>query len=304
MSEAVDLPVDIEEYLNARKAEIDRSLDRFLPAADSYPAPVHTAMRYSIFAGGKRIRPILALAAVEALDGDLAPAIHLACALEMIHTYSLIHDDLPAMDNDDFRRGKPTCHREFGEGIAILAGNGLLTHAFQLLAELPCRPDQDSLKVEIIHTISRAIGTQQGVIAGQVVDLLKEGEEFGREELEFIHRSKTGSLIQASVDSAALLSGADQDQRRAFQSFGEGIGLAFQIVDDILDVVESSDQLGKTSGKDVQGRKATYPALFGIEKSREIVNEVLKEALCRIDFLGPRGKILRHLAHFISVRRF
>lgn len=293
---------DLEAYLRERKQTVDSYLDRFLPPGDTYPEIIHEAMRYSIFAGGKRIRPILALATGEALGGDFHKVAHLACALEAIHTYSLIHDDLPSMDNDDYRRGVLTAHKKFGEGIAILAGDALLTFAFQLLTEIP--GNSAETKLAVFHRICRCIGTHQGMIAGQVVDLMTEGQPFSRRELDFIHSAKTGALIHASVYCAALLSAASGEVSRQVGSFGSTVGLIFQIVDDILDIEGSPEQLGKSSGKDLQKQKATYPALYGLEKSREIVQELLQEALQKIAFLGPKGEVLKELAKFIAIRQF
>jgi geranylgeranyl diphosphate synthase, type II len=289
----------------ARQKElVDTNLNKALPPADLYPETVHEAMRYSVFAGGKRLRPILALATAETLGGNLQPIIPLACALEMIHTYSLIHDDLPAMDNDDYRRGQLTCHKKYGEGIAILAGDALLTLAFQLLAEIPAPPEQAETTVRVIHELARAIGTSCGMVGGQVVDLATQGKPFSREQLDFIHSSKTGALIRASIQSAALLCEADEEVLQALARFGAKIGLAFQVVDDILDVEASPEQLGKTPGKDDLDGKATYPAMYGIETSRKMASQLVDEAIREIAFLRARGEILRELARFISIRRF
>lgn len=290
----------IEDYLKAQKERVDGYLDQHLPAETTYPEILHQAMRYSVFAGGKRIRPVLVLATSEALTGQFENTVHLACALEMIHTYSLIHDDLPAMDDDDFRRGQPTCHKRFGEGIAILAGNGLLTHAFRLLAEMPARCE---VKLRITSQICRAIGTEHGVIAGQVVDLATQGRPFSDEQLRYIHSSKTAALIETAIHSAAILAEEKEEVIRRLRAFGSSIGLVFQIVDDILDVEGSTEQLGKTSGKDKREAKATYPALHGIQKSHEIAEALTREATAELEFLGPRGETLRGLAGFISQRR-
>lgn len=303
----------LDRYLEPRRALIDSWLDRWLPPADHPPAVIHQAMRYSVFAGGKRIRPLLAIAATEAVLGrsvlEVPPppcretALRFACALEMIHTYSLIHDDLPAMDNDDYRRGRLTCHKVYGEGIAILAGNGLMTHAFQLLAsgedEVPA-----SIRLEVIERLCRAIGTDGGVIAGQVADLCTQGKPFTAPELEYIHASKTGALIEASLTCAAVLAGASPDQLADLSHFGRKTGLAFQIVDDVLDVVGTSAELGKTSGKDSSGGKATYPALYGVERSREAAAALVAEAVERLHKWGQSARALTELARFISVRRF
>ena len=288
-------------YLEEQKQIVNQYLDELLPHESTYPEVLHEAMRYSLFAGGKRIRPILSLATAEALEGDFGRVIHLACALEMIHTYSLIHDDLPAMDDDDFRRGQLTCHKKFGEGIAILAGNGLMTHAFRVLSEMPV--DQKT-RIQVLNLICRAIGTEEGVIAGQVVDLTTQGRSFSKQQLEYIHASKTAALIETSVHCAGLLAGSSESGIERLRSYGAAVGLAFQVVDDILDVEGSTSELGKTSGKDAAEQKATYPALYGIEKSRTIVNELVQRAIAALGFLGSRGETLAELARFVSVRRF
>ncbi len=294
----------IEEYLRQRKHEVDRFLDQFLPSAQSYPKKLHQAMRYSVFAGGKRIRPILAMATGEVLKGDFHQLIHLACALEMIHTYSLIHDDLPAMDDDDYRRGVLSVHKKFGEAVAILVGDGLLTLAFHLLGKIPGGPASAEAKMVVIHELSRAIGTSRGMIAGQFVDLSTQGKAFTPEQLEYIHSCKTGALIRVSVYCACILSKAPDEVSRRLSAFGSSVGLAFQIIDDILDVEGSSQELGKASGKDDVLRKATYPTLYGLEESKEIAAELVDRAIREISFLGSRGKVLIELARFISVRRF
>ena len=297
-------PRAIKDYLTVQKRLVDQQLDRLLPTAETYPPVIHTAMRYSLFAGGKRIRPALALATGEALRGDPTGLLELACALEMIHTYSLIHDDLPAMDNDDFRRGSSTLHKKYGEGIAILAGNGLLTRAFEVLAQLSESTVPATVRAEIISRICRAVGTRGGMLAGQAVDLLTQGKPFTREELEYIHSAKTGALLQASVSSAALLSGVEEAQLNKLSLFGAKIGLAFQVVDDMLDVEGSTREMGKRSGQDVLEEKATYPALMGVGESRQTAQRLVQEAIAQLEFLGDRGERLRQLARFISIRRF
>ncbi len=292
----------IDHYLKRQKKFVDNHLDDFLPSAHAAPEILHETMRYSVFAGGKRIRPILVLATGEALKGELDSLTRLACAIELIHTYSLIHDDLPAMDNDDYRRGQLTAHKKFGEGIAILAGNALLTLAVQALAEIPPVPDKTRLAV--IHQLCQAVGSRDGMLAGQAMDLETQGKNFSEEHLEQIHSAKTGALIQASVHCAALLAGASQEVCHNLSAFGSGLGLAYQIVDDILDVEGSSNELGKASGKDDINEKATYPALYGLETSKKIATDLVGNAIQQIQFLGPAGKILRELARFISVRRF
>jgi len=295
---------EILSYLADRKSAVDRALDRLLPPEDTYPRELNQAMRYSVFAGGKRLRPILALAAGEALGGDPDRIMVLACALEMIHTYSLIHDDLPAMDNDNLRRGRPSCHREFGEAVAILAGNGLMNLAYQILAEEGAKSHDPRRMLEAISQLSRAVDTRQGVIAGQVVDLVTEGKSFTEKELRFIHSCKTGALIRASVVCAAIISAADPSAVKRLDRFGMKAGLAFQIVDDILDITGDSRELGKTAGKDREEQKATYPALFGLEESRRRVEVLVREAEKELEFLGEHGLRLKELARFISVRRY
>jgi len=239
-----------QEFMGQRKLTLDKHLNHCLPPLNTPPEVIHQAMRYSVFPGGKRIRPILALTTGEAVGGDFKKLISLAAALELIHTYSLIHDDLPALDDDDYRRGQPSTHKEFGEAIALLAGNGLLIRAFQLLAELPAQSAEMETKVAILNQICQAIGTTQGMLAGQVMDLVKHGEPFTAQELEQIHSAKTGALIQASVCCAALLSGASEEAYKKLCAFGQRIGLAFQIVDDVLD-----------SSQDSRKPPATYPAM-------------------------------------------
>ncbi|MFQ5739952.1 MAG: polyprenyl synthetase family protein [Acidobacteriota bacterium] len=293
----------VQQYLVRQKEIVDTHLGKFLPPAHAHPQVIHEAMRYSMFAGGKRIRPILTLATGEALHGPFNALIYLACALEMIHTYSLVHDDLPAMDNDDYRRGKPSLHRSFGEDLAILAGDALLTRAFQLLAEIPAGQASAEAKLTVIHRICRAIGTCRGMLAGQVVDLTTQNKAFSRKKLESLHSAKTGALIHACVYCGALLSNAPEEQRRKLSVFGSNIGLAFQIMDDILDVEGSLQELGKTTGKDKIKGKATYASLYGVETSRRIAHDLLERALDEIEFLGGRGQKLRDLAGFICSRR-
>ena len=282
----------IQEYLDQRKLTLDKYLDHCLPPLNTPPEIIHQAMRYSVFPGGKRIRPILALTTGEAVGGDLQKLIPLAAALEMIHTYSLIHDDLPALDDDDYRRGQPSTHKKFGEAIALLAGNGLLIRAFQLLAELPAQAAEMEAKVGILDQICLAIGTTQGMLAGQVMDLVKQGKPFSAQELEQIHSAKAGALIQASICCAALLSGASEEACTKLGTFGRRIGLAFQIVDDILDFSQDSSK-----------PPATYPAMYGLEVSRKMAIELVEKAIQDIEFLGSRGETLTVLARFISVRR-
>ena len=292
--------MNIADYLAEKKLAVDECLARLLPAESEAPPTIHGAMRYSLFAGGKRVRPILVLAVGESLGGAREALLHLGAAIEMIHTYSLIHDDLPALDNDDLRRGRPTCHKVFGDAMAILAGDALMTRAYQVLAELP--EVQDATRLAIIREIAYATGTVEGMIGGQVADLQAEGRPIDAEVLEYIHRSKTGALLTACIRSAALAAGADGTQLAALTGFGNRIGLAFQIVDDILDMTASSEELGKTPGKDQKVKKATYPALYGLQASRRQAQELIAAAVAAIADLGDRAEPLRELARFVYSR--
>jgi geranylgeranyl diphosphate synthase type II len=290
------LPAFFEED----RIAVDAHLDRLMPAETLQPPSIHQAMRYSVFAGGKRIRPILCLETARIFDADVSPALYPGCAIEFIHTYSLIHDDLPALDNDDLRRGKPTCHKQFGEATAILAGDALLTLAFETIAASPAPADR---RVAIIAEISNAAGTIHGMVGGQVADLEAEGHRVGPETLEYIHRSKTAALIRASIASGALSAGAPPDDVARLRRFGETIGWAFQVTDDILDVEESSAALGKTAGKDIAQQKATYPAVFGLPRSHEIANELANKAIAELQPYGDRAERLRAIAEFLVLRR-
>ncbi len=288
------------EYLSRQQARIEEALERLVPPASEYPPSIHEAMRYSLFAGGKRVRPILCLEAAAAA-ADASPGVETpACALEMIHTYSLIHDDLPALDNDDFRRGKPTCHKAFGEAMAILAGDALLTRAFQVVSEMEgVRPER---QVAILRELAKAAGTVNGMIGGQVADLEAEGKPVEEENLHYIHRAKTAAMMRASVRVGAIFAGATQQQFESLSRFGGQIGLAFQIVDDVLDVVESTAGLGKTAGKDAQQKKATFPALYGVERSRAMAAETKLRAIAALEPFGERAARLRELAAMIVER--
>jgi len=290
------LPAFFEED----RIAVDAHLDRLMPAETLQPPSIHQAMRYSVFAGGKRIRPILCLETARIFDADVLPAFYPGCAIEFIHTYSLIHDDLPALDNNDLRRGKPTCHKKFGEATAILAGDALLTLAFETIAASPAPADR---RVAIITEISTAAGTIHGMVGGQVADLEAEGRRVGPETLEYIHRSKTAALIRASLASGALSAGAPPDDVARLRRFGETIGWAFQVTDDILDVEESSAALGKTAGKDIAQQKATYPAVFGLPRSHEIANELANKAIAELQPYGERAECLRAIAEFLVLRR-
>jgi len=291
----------IKQVLEQGRIAADSALDRLLPSEDHYPVSIHKAMRHSVFAGGKRLRPILCMEGGRAISGSMPPGIEdLGAALEMLHTYSLIHDDLPALDNDDLRRGRPTCHVVFGEAIAILAGDALQTQAYEILALLRCGP---SITVRIVQEIAHGTGTIEGMIGGQVVDLESEHAQPDLKTLEYIHRSKTAALITASLVSGGLYGGGNDDQIARLRSFGESIGLAFQIVDDVLDVTQTSEQLGKTAGKDSAAEKTTYPALFGIEESIKRADALVERGCDRLDSFGKRAGTLKELARFLVERK-
>ena len=292
--------MSVPQFFESDRAGIEEALDRLLPKEEAHPASIHKAMRYSVFAGGKRIRPILCLEAAAMFSDNPVAAVSTGCALEFIHTYSLIHDDLPALDNDDFRRGKPTCHKVFGDAIAILAGDALLTLAFQTLAFVPVEPQR---RLNVLATIAQAAGTDRGMIGGQVADLEAEKKTPDVGTLEYIHRSKTAALIRASIVAGGIAGGATNEDVERLKCFGENIGWAFQVVDDILDVEESSAVLGKTAGKDQAQQKATYPALYGILQSRDIAADLAAKALSELDFYGERAARLRELAQFLVARR-
>jgi geranylgeranyl diphosphate synthase type II len=293
--------VDLKGYLTTRQKEVDRALDRFLPKTSTKPATIHKAMRYSLFAGGKRLRPILCLAAAEACGGLTKNALPLACALECIHTYSLIHDDLPSMDNDDFRRGRPTCHKVFGDGIAVLAGDALLTIAFEIAASAEGWPRYD-LRA-IFREISVAAGSRK-LIAGQVADLEGEGKPTNRAQLRYIHENKTAALLTTSVRLGAMSANATPTRLRAMSEFGRALGLAFQVIDDILDVTQTSEKLGKSAGKDAAAHKATYPAVLGLEKSRAEAGRLTRQAHAALRPLGKRTETLRSLANYLLEREY
>jgi geranylgeranyl diphosphate synthase type II len=292
----MNLPAFFEED----RAAVDSALDRLMPGEDAQPPSIHRAMRYSVQAGGKRVRPILCLESARIFTTDVSPVLPVACALEFIHTYSLIHDDLPALDNDDLRRGKPTCHKNFGEATAILAGDALLTLAFETLANASIGPAR---RVAILSHVAASAGTVNGMVGGQVADLEAEGKVIQQADLEYIHRSKTAALIRASVVAGAIGGGADDEDVARLKRFGETIGWAFQVVDDILDVEESSAALGKTAGKDAAQQKATYPSLYGLEKSRQFAKELEARAMAEIEPYGAGAARLRELAEMIVQRR-
>jgi geranylgeranyl diphosphate synthase type II len=291
---------DLNEYLAGQQARIDAMLDRLTPLDTAPPETIHKAMRYSLFAGGKRIRPILCIEAAKAVSDNVNGVEHAACALEMVHAYSLIHDDLPALDNDDFRRGKPTCHKVFGEAMAILAGDALLTLAFRVLAALPHLPSTQ--KVALLIELSEAAGTTGGMIGGQVADLEGEGKEPSTALLESIHSAKTGALLRASLRIGAIFAGSSQEQYDALSVFGDHIGMAFQIVDDILDVEQPSEVLGKTAGKDLRQKKITFPAVYGVDESKRMAARERELARAALEPFGERAFRLRQLADLIVER--
>ena len=313
----------LKEFLRQRREIVDARLEQLLPAAGERPENVHRAMRHSVFAGGKRIRPILCLEAADVVSAEYGmrnaecgmrsettvhsalrtphSALDVACALEMIHTYSLIHDDLPALDNDDFRRGVPTCHKAFGEAIAILAGDALLTLAFEVLARNgPAEPDR---RLAILAEVAHAAGTLEGMIGGQVVDVESERRAVDGETVQYIHRAKTAAMIRAAVRSGAIAGGAGEQPLAALTEYGTRIGLAFQIVDDILDVESSTESLGKTAGKDAAQQKATYPSVFGLARSRELAEQTIEQAIQALEPFGERGRWLREIAVYLRDRK-
>ena len=290
----------LPESYDADHAAIEAALERLLPAETTPPTSIHRAMRYSVFAGGKRIRPVLCVETARMFTSDVEAAICAGCAVEFIHTYSLIHDDLPALDNDDLRRGKPTSHKVFGEATAILAGDALLTLAFQTLAAAPL---EAARRVRVIAEIGAAAGTVNGMVGGQVADLEAEGKPLDAKTLEYIHQSKTAALIRGAIVGGAIAGGACDEDVERLRRCGDSLGWAFQVVDDILDIEESSAALGKTAGKDQAQKKATYPALYGLEKSRAIADELKAKALGELAPFGERAARLRQLAEFLAARR-
>ena len=291
----------LNQTLEQGRALTDAALDRLIPPETQYPVSIHKAMRHSVFAGGKRLRPILCMEAGRMVSGSLPSDIEeLGAALEMLHTYSLIHDDLPALDNDDLRRGRPTCHKVFGDAIAILAGDALQTQSYEVLSRLKCPAEA---RVRIVEEIARGTGTVEGMIGGQVVDLEAERSKPDVATLEYIHCAKTAALITASLVSGGLYAGANDCAVEKLRRFGQSVGLAFQIVDDVLDVTQTSEQLGKTAGKDTASEKATYPALFGIEQSEHKADELVKTAFAELESFGESAETLRELARFLVERK-
>ncbi|MBI5485650.1 MAG: polyprenyl synthetase family protein [Deltaproteobacteria bacterium] len=296
--------MDLKSYLKEQCERIDAALNRYLPRETELPHSVHKAMRYSIFAGGKRVRPILMLAACQAAGGDTERAIPAACAMEMIHTYSLIHDDLPAMDDDDFRRGNPTNHKVFGEAVAILAGDALLTEAFKLISDPRFAVGCDAAsRLAVIHEIATCAGSY-GMVGGQVVDMESEGKpDIDLPTVQYIHTHKTGALIKASVVAGALLGGADQKSQAGITRYGEAAGLAFQIADDILDIEGTTEEIGKDAGSDQARGKATYPAVIGLDAAREEARAMMDEAMRALEIFGAEADPLREIARYIVYRK-
>jgi geranylgeranyl diphosphate synthase type II len=295
------MKTEIRSFFESVRPAIDDCLDRVLPAESVPPSDLHAAMRYSVLAGGKRLRPALCIAAYSIYHTDYTSILPVAASLEMAHTYSLIHDDLPAMDDDDFRRGMPSCHKQFGEATAILAGDALLTLTFETVASCTSNFDAGRLNAAVVR-LARALGTRDGMIAGQAMDIAAEGTRLDVGSLESIHRSKTGALLSTSVWLGAWLGGANGRELDAVLGFGQKIGLAFQIVDDILDETESKETLGKTAGKDRERGKATYPSLLGIEGSRSAVRQLTAEARELVLPLGERAALLVGIAGFLETR--
>jgi geranylgeranyl diphosphate synthase type II len=295
---------NLQSYLNKKQASVDAALEKIWDHFESYPTPLLEAMRYSLEAGGKRLRPILCIAAAELVDGSETEVMGAACALELVHTYSLIHDDLPAMDDDDFRRGKPTCHKVFGEATAILAGDALLTAAFELLARAcgKCHKELgNSVYVQIIHLIARAAGAS-GMVQGQMMDLESENKEIAWEDLKVLHRLKTGALIEASLQAGAILGGGSTSQVAAVRSYGSHVGLAFQITDDVLDIEGDYRLTGKPVGSDEKHRKATVPSVLGLETAKQHARELIDRALNELNLFGSKGHVLAALARYIVER--
>ena len=298
--------MDITRYLQEKKEKVDSALERYFPKKEEFTLNLHKAIQHSLFAGGKRIRPILSIASFEAVGGEGERILPFACALEMIHTYSLIHDDLPAIDNDDYRRGKPTCHKIFGEAIAILAGDGLLTEAFKLMTNQSAKdhPSSDGgLILDLINEVAQAAGVL-GMVGGQVVDIESEGKAVDLPMVQYIHTHKTGAMILASVRVGAKLGGAKEEILKALTRYGESLGLAFQIADDILNVEGKAALMGKKTGSDLSKGKATYPSVLGVEESKKRARELVHLAVDALKPLGPEADPLREIARFVVAREY
>ncbi|MFA4903447.1 MAG: polyprenyl synthetase family protein [Desulfobaccales bacterium] len=295
--------MDLKAYLEERRGLINRTLQAYLPQVRGPAFRVTQAMHYSLFVGGKRLRPILCLAAAEAVGGDPGEALPVACALEMVHTYSLIHDDLPAMDDDDLRRGQPTCHKQYDEATAILAGDGLLTEAFRTMAAAAYKYEgRERVLLDVINLVASAAG-YQGMVGGQMLDLLAEGRRVTLKELETIHRAKTGALLTAAVRAGALMGGGNRVEVTALTTYGEKFGLAFQITDDLLDVEGETAEMGKAAGMDEKRQKATYPAVLGLEATRAWSRRLVAEAVASLESFQAKAEPLRELAQYLLVRR-
>ncbi len=295
--------MNLKAYLEERRGLVNRALEGYLPRVRGPAFRVVEAMHYSLMAGGKRLRPILCMAAAEAVDGDHREALPVACALEMIHTYSLIHDDLPAMDDDDLRRGRPTCHKQYDEATAILAGDGLLTEAFRVIAAAAGQfPGRERMLLEIMELVAAGAG-YQGMVGGQMLDLLAEGRTVTLKELEMVHRLKTGALLAVAVRSGGLVGGGSRADVTHLTSYGEKFGLAFQVTDDLLDVEGEAAEMGKAPGMDEKRRKATYPALLGRDQARQWARRLVDEAVNDLETLGDRAEPLREIARYLLVRR-
>ncbi|MFP3867574.1 MAG: polyprenyl synthetase family protein [Desulfobacteraceae bacterium] len=295
--------MNLKNYLTERKGLIDQALETYLPEIKGNGARVVQAMRYSLMAGGKRLRPILCLAAAEAVDGQAADVLPVACALEMIHTYSLIHDDLPAMDDDDLRRGQPTCHKQFDEATAVLAGDGLLTEAFVTMSRIPeTFVGREAICLEVINLIAQAAGCR-GMVGGQMADLLAEGQKLGLPQVEAIHRLKTGALLTAAVRAGALLGGGTPEAVERLTRYGQKFGLIFQITDDLLDVEGQASEMGKAPGMDLLRQKATYPGILGVETAKVQARELIEQAEIDLSTFGPQAEPLRELVRYLLIRR-
>ena len=297
----IPFAMELKSYLVSRQKLVDRALDRYLPKENTKPATIHKAMRYSLFAGGKRLRPVLCLAAAETCGGEVATALPLACALECIHTYSLVHDDLPSMDNDDLRRGRATCHKIFGDGIAVLAGDALLTIAFEIATN--ATPTRRYNLRQIMREITIAAGSSK-LIAGQVADLEAEGQKTDRRQLRYIHENKTAAILTTSVRLGAMSANANPKQLTAITEFGRALGLAFQVIDDILDVTQTSEKLGKSAGKDLAAKKATYPAVIGLAKSRTEARRLTRQAHNALSIFGVKAEALHALSNYLLEREY
>jgi len=298
--------MDIRRYLQEKKEIVDAALERYLPKKEEFTLNLHKAIQHSLFAGGKRIRPILSIASFEAVGGKGERILPFACALEMIHTYSLIHDDLPALDNDDYRRGKPTCHKVFGEAIAILAGDGLLTEAFRLMTNQPpgdFRSSDGGVILDLVNEVAQAAGVS-GMVGGQVVDVESEGKGVDLPTVQYIHARKTGAMILASVRVGAKLGGAKGEILNALTRYGESVGLAFQVVDDILNVEGEAALMGKKTGSDLFRGKATYPSVLGLEESKKKGRELVRMAVDALKPFGPEADPLREIARFVMARDY